>query len=127
MKRPALVLAAALSIAGAAIAADNEAGVPLSPAEAVGGWTLESGGRSLCVIRLGQDKHGGAYVAEVPASCAGSLPDGVVGWAPAADGMSLTDAQGQSLMGFHRWSNSLFVSRRSSGEDIQLRRGGPQG
>ena len=41
--------------------------------------------------------------------------------------MQLIDAGGQPLIAFHRWSNSLFVSRRSSGVDIQLRRGGRAG
>ena len=29
-------------------------------------------------------------------------------------------------MGFNRWSNSLFVAHRSSGVDVQLRRGSPR-
>jgi hypothetical protein len=37
--------------------------------------------------------------------------------------MNLVDASGQTLIGFGRWSNSLLVSHRSSGEDIQLERG----
>jgi hypothetical protein len=31
------------------------------------------------------------------------------------------------VIAFNRWSNSLFVSHRASGADIQLRRGGPEG
>ena len=46
---------------------------------------------------------------------------------PTKDGMQLIGADGQPVIAFHRWSNSLFVSHRSSGVDIQLRRGGPRG
>jgi hypothetical protein len=114
--------------AGAVIAADQQAGVPLSPSEAAGGWTLESGGRSICMVRLTATKTGDAgFAAEAPAACAGALPTGVKGWTPTGDGMALVDAQGQVLIAFNRWSNSLFVSHRASGEDIQLQRGGPSG
>jgi hypothetical protein len=41
-----------------AIAADHEAGVPLTPAEAVGAWTLESGGRSVCILHLSAARAG---------------------------------------------------------------------
>jgi hypothetical protein len=37
--------------------------------------------------------------------------------------MRLIDASGQTVAGFDRWSNSLFVSRRASGVDVQLKRG----
>ena len=120
------VVAGWLCLASAALAADNEAGVPLTPGEAAGAWTVESAGHSLCVLHLGAKKAGAAgYAAEVPAACAGVLPPGVVAWAPATGGMRLVGADGQSLIGFSRWSNSLFVSHRSSGVDIQLKRGGP--
>jgi hypothetical protein len=39
--------------------------------------------------------------------------------------MNLTGADGQVLVGFNRWSDSLLVSHPSSGVDVQLRRGGP--
>jgi hypothetical protein len=39
--------------------------------------------------------------------------------------MALTDPGGKTILAFHRWSNSLFVSHRASGVDVQLRRGGP--
>jgi hypothetical protein len=41
--------------------------------------------------------------------------------------MALTGANGQALAPFNRWSNSLFVSHRSSGVDVQLMRGPPHG
>jgi hypothetical protein len=41
--------------------------------------------------------------------------------------MALTGVDGQVLAPFNRWSNSLFVSHRSSGVDVQLMRGPPQG
>jgi len=111
-----------LLLARAAMAADHEAGVPLSPAEAAGAWTVETGGHAICMIRLTAD-HG----AQVGDNCGDSLPAGVTGWAATADGMALTGANGQALAPFNRWSNSLFVSHRSSGVDVQLMRGPPHG
>jgi hypothetical protein len=111
-----------LLLARAAMAADHEAGVPLSPAEAAGAWTVETGGHAICVVRLSAD-HG----AQVGENCGDSLPAGVTGWAATADGMALTGANGQALAPFNRWSNSLFVSHRSSGVDVQLMRGLPHG
>ena len=123
-KAAALASAILLSSGGAALAEDNEAGVTLSPSEAAGAWTLESGGRSICVLNLGTGKIGsGAYRVQAPASCGDALPAGLAGWAPAPGGMNLVGADGQTLLGFGRWSNSLLVSHRSSGEDVQLRRG----
>ena len=109
-----------LTLARAALAADNEAGVPLSPAEAAGGWTVETGGHAVCMITL-TASHG----ATVGAGCRDALPSGITGWSATADGMALTGAGGQVLAPFNRWSNSLFVSHRSSGVDVQLMRGGP--
>jgi hypothetical protein len=130
MKLSIIVLAAAgLALgAGAALAADNEAGVPLTPAEAAGGWTLQSGGRAICRIDLMASKAGGAgYGARAADDCGGALPGAVAGWAPTGDGMALTSADGHVLLAFNRWSNSLFVSHQASGVDIQLQRGGPNG
>ncbi|MFI4965538.1 MAG: AprI/Inh family metalloprotease inhibitor [Caulobacterales bacterium] len=114
-------LAAAGLLAGAtvALAEDNEAGVPLTPAEAAGAWTVASQGRDLCILTLGA-----AHTVKMPASCSDAIPGNPTGWQPTKDGMQLTGAGGQPLIAFHRWSNSLFVSHRSSGVDIQLRRGG---
>jgi len=108
-----------------ALADDHEAGVPLTPAEAVGSWTLESGGRSICVLSLGKEKAAAGFAIKVPATCGEALPAGLAGWVPATGGMSLVGADGQVLIGFSRWSNSLFVSHRASGVDIQLKRGVP--
>ena len=44
--------AALLAGAGPAQAEDNEAGVPLTPAEAAGTWTIESAGHALCTVTL---------------------------------------------------------------------------
>jgi hypothetical protein len=108
----------------AAATGDNEAGVSLSPSEAAGAWTLETGGHSICVVKLGTEKvAGGAYKAEAPPNCGSELPAGVAGWIPSTHGMDLVDADGRTLIGFGRWSNSLLVSHQSSGVDIQLRRG----
>ena len=125
-----LLIAAALGLtaagAGAAQAQDqvgpddHEAGVPLTPAEAAGAWTVATGGRDVCQLTLTA-----AHGVKAPSSCAAALPTSPAGWQPTRDGVQLTDAGGQPVLAFHRWSNSLFVSRRSSGVDVQLRRGGP--
>jgi len=117
----AIPLAAALcALASAAVAADHEAGVPLSPQEAAGVWTLESRGHSVCEISLSADK-----AATPHGDCGGLLPGGVAGWVPVSDGMALTDASGQVLLPFDRWSNSLFVAKIATGDEVQLMRGGP--
>jgi len=97
---------------------DHEAGVPLTPAEAAGVWTLASGGRDQCRLTLGAQ-----HTVKADAGCREILP-GPTGWRPTSDGMALTGASGQTILAFHRWSNSLFVSHRASGVDVQLRRGG---
>jgi hypothetical protein len=112
--------AAFFALARAAVAADNEAGVPLSPAEAVGGWTVETDGHAICMIKLTAD-HG----ATPGQDCGEALPAGVTGWQATAHGMALTGANGEVLAPFNRWSNSLFVSHRSGGVDVQLMRGPP--
>lgn len=115
-----LLIAAALTAglcAAPAFAEDNEAGVPLTPAEAAGVWTVSTGGRDVCKLTM----TAGHGVKADPA-CADVLP-GPTAWQPTHDGMELTGAGG--AIGFHRWSNSLFVSQRASHVDIQLRRGGP--
>jgi len=118
----AAAVAAAGVLAGASSAAaeDNEAGTPLNAAEAAGAWTVESGGHALCTLTLGA-----AHTVKAPAACGDALPTNPTGWQPTKDGMQLTTADGQAVIAFHRWSNSLFVSHRSSGVDIQMRRGAP--
>jgi hypothetical protein len=124
----AVSAALALGLSGAAAAADNEAGVPLSPGEAAGLWTVESAGHFICGVELTTQKAGPAgYGAHARSSCQGALPGQVAGWTPTSDGMALTGADGQVILPFNRWSNSLFVSHRSSGVDIQLTRGAPGG
>ncbi|HEX2818014.1 MAG TPA: AprI/Inh family metalloprotease inhibitor [Phenylobacterium sp.] len=120
----AVGLAGAALFAGAsfAVAEDNEAGVPLTPAEAAGVWTVASQGQDLCVLTLGAE-----HTVKAPRSCNDALPGSPTSWQPTKDGMQLIGANGQAVIAFHRWSNSLFVSRRSSGVDIQLRRGGRGG
>ena len=112
--------AAAALLTTTALAEDNEAGVPLTPAEAAGTWTVSSGGRDLCQLTLGA-----AHTVKATAACDAALIGAATAWAPTRDGMSLNTGDGQVVIAFHRWSNSLFVSHRSSGVDIQLRRGGP--
>jgi hypothetical protein len=117
---------AALVSVGVAAAADNEAGVPLTPAEAAGAWTVETGGHSICILSLGTRKVSTiGYSVEIPSTCSEALPTGAAAWAPAAGGMKLVTTDGQTVLAFGRWSNSLFVSHRSSGVDVQLKRGPP--
>ena len=111
-------LAAACAVPLAARAADNDAGVPLTPQEAAGAWTISSEGQDLCTLTLTA-----AHGVKSSASCNSALPSTPTTWQPTSDGMQLMGANGQQVMTFHRWSNSLFVSHRRSGEDIQLRRG----
>jgi hypothetical protein len=116
-----------LSASGPALA-DKEAGVPLTPADAAGPWTVETDGHYLCVLTLEKTKVGGsaAFALHAPAACGGTLPANVAGWTPSTDGMALVGADGATLVDFNRWSNSLFVSHRSSGVNIQLMRGAPK-
>jgi hypothetical protein len=125
------VFGAALAVGAGAGAQDmnaaarDEVGTPLRPADAAAQpWTLESHGRSICHVRLGREQVAkGVYRAEAPADCGAALPAGVAGWRPVTDGAALVDGQGRVLIDFNRWSNSLLVSPRSSGIDVQLRRG----
>jgi len=118
-------LAALTALPLAAAAEDNEAGVPLTPAEAAGAWTLDAGSRPACVLTLGAQKAGAGYAVKAGGNCSAVLSGTPAAWQPTADGMRLVDAGGQTLIAFNRWSNSLFVSHRSSGKDVQLRRGTP--
>ena len=119
----AIAALAVLSRAPSAQSADHEASVPLSPSEAAGAWSLESAGRDICVVTLGKTPVGAGYAAKVGAGCAGALPGDPVAWKPTADGMQLVGADGRTVIGFGRWSNSLLVSHQASGVDIQLKRG----
>jgi hypothetical protein len=126
MKAMLIAAACAAAIPLAAAAEDNEAGVPLTPAEAAGAWTLETDGHALCVITLSGGRAGQAsYAAKSSGGCGQVLGAAPTGWQPTHDGMRLTGSGGRPLLGFNRWSNSLFVSHRASGVDVQLRRGGP--
>jgi hypothetical protein len=120
IKRPAFcaVLTLAAGLAGPTLAADREAGVPLTPAEAVGGWTLSNQGHAVCMVRLGA-----RHTVRTDGDCSGALSARPTGWAPTSDGMRLTGPGGQTVMAFDRWSNSLFVSEKGSTADLQLRRG----
>jgi hypothetical protein len=117
--------------AGAASAQDmnalarDQVGTPLAVSDASAqGWTLETQGHGVCKVTLGSAMvTKGVYRTDIPADCGQVLPAGVAGWRPVTDGAALVDGQGQVLIDFNRWSNSLLVSHQSSGVDIQLRRG----
>jgi hypothetical protein len=124
-------LASAL-VGGQAVAQDGlggvrpeQANIPLKPADAAAQpWTLEHQGRSLCVVRLGDVRNGSSgFKVDVSTACGGSLPAGIAAWRPVTNGAALVDADGRVLIDFDRWSNSLLVANRSSGFDVQLRRG----
>ncbi len=117
--------AAWMMLPGAAVAEDNQAGVPLNPADAAGPWTVENGGAAVCTLTLKATKAGAAGFALSPGGCSGALPPGATGWTPTGDGMAITSSSGQVLLAFNRWSNSLLVTHRASGVDLQLKRGGP--
>jgi hypothetical protein len=124
----AFPIVAFVLLARAALASDvnHETGVPLSPREAAGGWTVESHGRSICMIRLSSERGaGGAYAAQPQGDCGAVLPSGVSGWTPTTGGMALTDQSGQVLLPFDRWSNSLMVAKIGTGDNVQLMRGAP--
>lgn len=119
-----VIAGALIGLAAApAFAEDHEAGVPLTPAEAAGAWTLSSSGHDLCVLTLGTAKAGSGYAVKSGSSCGDVLPVAPAAWRPTADGMALVGADGQTALAFNRWSNSLFVSHRGTGVDVQLRRG----
>jgi hypothetical protein len=119
-----LGVAVSTGAGAAALAEDNEAGVPLTPAEAAGAWTVETAGHSVCTVTLSATKSGAGYAAKAD-SCGDAIPGQVAAWQTTRDGMQLVSADGQPVIKFNRWSNSLFVSHRTSGVDIQLRRGAP--
>lgn len=113
------VLAGAIALAGSVMAFDREAGVPLTPAEAAGGWTLSSNGQVVCEIRLTA-----SHRVRAGAACSSLLADEPTAWAPTNNGVRLLDGSGRTVVSFDRWSNSLFVSVVGSQTDIQMRRGG---
>lgn len=119
-----MIVALALGAAAPAAAEDNQAGTPLSPAEAAGAWTVQADGRDVCVLTLKTQRSGPGYAVTPPATCHAALPGKPVAWRPTADGMQLLKADGAPVLSFNRWSNSLFVAHRDQQADVQLRRGG---
>jgi hypothetical protein len=124
-------LLALLAAAPASVAAqDTDAlardavGLPLRPRDAAAGpWTLTSGGRTICALRLGAERSpAGAYAADIPADCATALPAGVVGWKPVTDGMALVGADGRSMIDFNQWTPRDLVARRRGAPPLALTR-----
>jgi hypothetical protein len=109
------------------LAADDQAGAALlAPTDTTGRWTLASGGRAICVIDLGGEKVSGrSFALTVPLACGDAVPNSVVAWAPAANGVSLVGFDDRSVVGFRRLGGGLLVYHRSGGGDLVLQRGGP--
>jgi hypothetical protein len=106
---------------------DPQAGAPLEPRDAAGIWTLSSKGGAICTLSLSNKADTrGVFTVDVPQNCKDAYAMGpVTSWKPTADGMAFTSAAGAPVVAFNRWSNSLLVSKRSSGADLQLMRGPP--
>jgi hypothetical protein len=123
-----VIAATSLVIAAPVFAQDagpNSYGTPLKPSDAAAQpWLVESHGQTTCRIRLeAQEASAGVYRVSA-GDCGAALPSGVVGWKPDGNGLSLVDSQGQVVVKFDRWSNSLMVAPRSNGADLQLQRAG---
>jgi hypothetical protein len=122
-----LIAAAAAALTAApALAEDNQAGTPLTPGDAAGAWTLQAGGRNVCVVTLKAERSGAGYGVTAGPGCAQVLGGAPAAWATTADGMRFVDAGGHTQIAFNRWSNSLLVSHRESGVDVSLKRGAPE-
>jgi hypothetical protein len=105
-----------------------QAGTPLAPADAAGPWTLQSKGGAVCAVTLTARSSavGGTFVATVGPECQQAYAmTAAAAWKPTRDGLAFTAGDGSTVVAFNRWSNSLFVSHRSSGADLQLSRGAP--
>ena len=124
----ASVIAASALSAAPALAQDsgpNSYGTPLKPSDAAAGpWLVESHGQTTCRIRLDAAQASPGVYRISASECGDALPSGVTGWRPESNGLSLLDAQGQVVVKFNRWSNSLMVAPRSNGVDLQLQRAG---
>jgi hypothetical protein len=129
----ALVSACAFSFAAAQNSGSTDgdtgaqAGAPLAPGDAAGAWTLQSKGGAICAVTLSaKARAGGSFGATVGPACLNAYAmTAVAGWRPTRDGLAFTDGSGGTVVAFNRWSNSLFVSHRASGADLQLSRGAP--
>jgi hypothetical protein len=124
--RIVLIAAAAAALSAPAMAEDNQAGTPLTPGDAAGAWTLQSGGRNVCVLTLKAERAGAGYGVQAAPGCALALGGTPAAWTTTADGMRFVDSGGHTQIAFNRWSNSLLVSHRTSGVDVSLKRGAPE-
>ena len=122
-----LAMGASAAIGQSAPPSDPQAGAPLEPRDAAGPWTLSSKGGAICTLTLTNKPDArGIFAAAVPQNCRDAYAMGpVTSWKPTGDGMALTSASGSTVVAFNRWSNSLLVSKRASGADLQLMRGPP--
>ena len=126
MRYGVIGVAAWLVLPGFAMGEDNQAGTPLTAADATGTWTLQTQAGALCGVSFSAIKVPGAgYGVKIPAACGTALPAGAAGWTPTAGGMAFTGSGGEVLMNFDRWSNSLLVAHRGDNNDLELRRGAP--
>lgn len=122
-----LALAAGAAMGQSAPPSDPQAGTPLEPGDAAGPWTLSSKGGAICAVTLTTKPDARmVYAVAVPQACQDAYAMGpVTSWKPTGDGMAFTASDGSTVVAFNRWSNSLLVSKRSSGADLQLTRGAP--
>lgn len=122
-----VALGATAALGQSAPASDPQAGAPLEPGDAAGQWTLSSKGGAICTLGLTSKADArGVFAAAVPQTCKEAYAMGpVTSWKPTGDGMALTAGDGRTVVAFNRWSNSLLVSKRASGADLQLMRGAP--
>jgi hypothetical protein len=132
MLAPAALAFGFALVAGAATGqsappSDPQAGTPLQPSDAAGMWTLSSKGGAICTLTLTNKPDArGIYAVVVPQNCREAYAMGPVNsWKPTGDGMAFTAGNGATVVAFNRWSNSLLVSKRRSGADLQLMRGPP--
>jgi len=116
------ILLAALLAAGLWLPASVASAQAARAGDIADAWLLQAHGQVLCRLTLsGRASHGGPYHANIPADCRSALPAGATGWKPTPDGIVLVAADGEVLVAFARWSESLFVSS-GPGPDLQLAR-----
>lgn len=94
----------------------------LRSVEIAGARLLQSHGRVVRrLARPGRTTRARPYGGVSRAACHGDLPRGG-GWKPNLSGLTQVCADGEALIGFTRWSESLYVSKRLAAPDLQIAR-----